>query len=74
LLLELKSRLDVPLDEASAGSSSSPAGGVHGDVREALSSLGYGADEVAAVVGSLNDSELDAEAMLREALQQLAVR
>jgi Holliday junction DNA helicase RuvA len=81
LLVELKSRLDVPgLDAAAlAGASSGAAGGGGGpravspiaDVRDALSNLGYGADEVAEAVRDLPE-ETDASELLRLALQKLA--
>lgn len=77
LLIELKSRLSVPtLDPASAA----PAGTSNGsgrlsarsDVREALANLGYGPDEVAAVVRELPEDE-DVSVLLKQALQRLAV-
>jgi Holliday junction DNA helicase RuvA len=76
LLVELKSRLDVPgLDAAAvagrdgaAGASISP----QSDVRDALANLGYGPDEVAAVLRELPDDD-DPSALLRVALQRLAV-
>jgi Holliday junction DNA helicase RuvA len=75
LLIELKSKLDIPgLDigagsisvDGSTGGSSSVA-----DVRTALSELGYGPDEVAEAVKELPDSNDTAE-LLRLALQRLA--
>jgi Holliday junction DNA helicase RuvA len=75
LLIELKSKLDIPgldigagsvsVDGASGGSSSVA------DVRTALSELGYGPDEVAEAVKELPDSNDTAE-LLRLALQRLA--
>jgi Holliday junction DNA helicase RuvA len=75
LLIELKSKLDIPgldigagsvsVDGASGGSSSVA------DVRTALSELGYGPDEVAEAVKELPDSNDTAE-LLRLAQQRLA--
>lgn len=75
LLIELKSKLDIPgldlgatsvsADGAVSGSSSI------GDVRTALTELGYGPDEVAEAVKELPDSNDTAE-LLRLALQRLA--
>ncbi|MEO6988299.1 MAG: Holliday junction branch migration protein RuvA, partial [Aquihabitans sp.] len=75
LLIELKSRLDVPMaaagptaadgdDPSKAGSSSARA-----DVRDALSGLGYGPEEVAEATRDLPDA--DPGAMLKEALRRL---
>lgn len=78
LLVELKSRLDVPeLDVAvpatAAGAASGPERlSARADVRDALTSLGYGADEVTAVLRDLPDDG-DSSALLRDALQRLAV-
>ncbi len=76
LQMELKSALDLP-DLAPMIDGQSDAGGSgdaapRADVREALSGLGYGADEVAQVLGDL-PSEGDASDLLRQALQRLAV-
>jgi holliday junction DNA helicase RuvA len=77
LLVELKSRLDVP------DSGPVPAAGGNGglavagertaltDVREALAGLGYSPDEIRAALDELTDDG-DASAMLRRALQRLA--
>lgn len=78
LLIELKSRLDIPELDLSgvAGSSgrtpSSAGASARSDVREALTSLGYQADEVLSVLREL-PAEGDAGALLKEALQLLAV-
>ena len=80
LLVELKSRLDIPLDIGPAGpvSRTSPSTGgaaVRADVREALSGLGYGADEIRDVLADLptdGDSD-DAGTLLKRALQRLSV-
>ena len=74
LLIELKSRLDVPMLEPSsaAGSTTSGRPSPRADVREALANLGYQPDEVAAVVRDLPD-DADVSVLLKEALQRLAV-
>jgi len=81
LLVELKSRLDVPgLDAAALASSDGAGVGASGggrtaspitDVRDALSNLGYGPDEVAEAVRDLPD-DTDSSELLRLALQKLA--
>jgi Holliday junction DNA helicase RuvA len=77
LLIELKSRLDLDgLSSASPATvvapSSTAAGTPLADVREALANLGYGPDEV---TGALRDlpADHDAPALLKQALQRLAV-
>jgi Holliday junction DNA helicase RuvA len=83
LLIELKSRLDVP--ELDGVAAIGPANGVGGgepdgrsaraEVREALTGLGYGPDEVRdALAGVPADAPDDAAALLRLALRGLAVR
>jgi Holliday junction DNA helicase RuvA len=72
LLVELKSRLDVPaydLDLVGA----SGGGSVVGDVREALSGLGYGSDEIRDVLREL-PGDVDAPTLLRDALKMLGAR
>jgi Holliday junction DNA helicase RuvA len=80
LLVELKSRLDVPgLDAAAVAGGVEAAGAVGAaravsplaDVRDALSNLGYGPDEVADAVRELPD-DADSSELLRLALQKLA--
>jgi Holliday junction DNA helicase RuvA len=75
LLIELKSKLDIPGLDIGAGSISvnGSTGGSSSvaDVRTALSELGYGPDEVAEAVKELPDSNDTAE-LLRLALQRLA--
>ncbi len=76
LLVELKSRLDVPesgtvpgvgaVAVVTAGERTATT-----DVREALVGLGYGPDEIRAATAELADDG-DASAMLRRALQRLA--
>jgi holliday junction DNA helicase RuvA len=79
--VELKSRLDIPLDTGvpGAGAGGVPsAGGPSGaaaaraDVREALAGLGYGLDEIRDVLADLPDGD-DAGVLLKHALQRLAV-
>lgn len=82
LLVELRSRLDGLVPEAdgpgavgSGGPGSGGPGGlsVRSDVRDALLSLGYGPDEVAAAVRDLPGEAGDSpEDLLRLALQKLA--
>lgn len=74
LLVELKSRLDIPdLDGATAsggvadGATASP----RSDVHDALAGLGYGPDEIRDAVRDL-PADGDASALLREALRRLA--
>jgi holliday junction DNA helicase RuvA len=69
LLVELKTRLDVPeLDLAERGSPPAP----RAEVRVALAGLGYAPDEVRDVVAQLPE-EGSVEELLREALKLLAV-
>jgi Holliday junction DNA helicase RuvA len=77
LLVELKSRLDVP-DSGVVPSAAVAGTGVVAaertattDVREALAGLGYSPDEIRAATAELPDDG-DASAMLRQALQRLA--
>ncbi len=74
LLIDLKARLDVPdidLSVLNGRSSASTASVALSDVRDALTGLGYGADEIRDAVRDLEDSD-DAAALLREALRRLA--
>jgi len=77
LLIELKSRLRVPVLEGGSGPARGDSAGggrlsARSDVRDALANLGYGPDEVAAVVRDLPDDE-DVSVLLKQALQRLAV-
>jgi len=74
LLIELKSRLSVPVLDAPSGRTPTRVGpaSARSDVRDALSNLGYQPDEVAAVVRDLPD-EGDVSDLLKAALQRLAV-
>lgn len=68
LLVELKSRLSVPvLDGVGA------AGSVMADVREALAGLGYGDAEIRDALRELTTTG-DAATVLREALKELGAR
>jgi Holliday junction DNA helicase RuvA len=70
LMIELKARLSVPdLDLTEAG-----AGSARGEVRAALTGLGYGPDEVRDVLTQLGDApDASVEDLLRDALKLLAV-
>ena len=69
LLVELKSRLEVPdLDLAGASGGGASA---RGEVRDALVGLGYSADEVRGVLGQLDDDGT-VEDLLCDALRVLA--
>lgn len=75
LLVELKSRLqagEVDPSAAVAALSGGSGGGTRADVRDALTELGYGAEEIGRVLVDLPD-EGDTSELLREALQRLAV-
>ena len=81
LLVELKSRLEVPeLDLPSPGQEVTDAGregrpavvAARSDVRDALAGLGYQPDEVLEVLRDLPDTS-DTSALLKDALQRLAV-
>lgn len=73
LLVELKSRLEIPdLDLTEAGmSTTGDAGSARADVRAALAELGYGLDEIREVLPDL-PADGDPALLLREALQRLA--
>lgn len=77
LLIDLKSRLSIPdLGHAPVltGTSTAPTAGgaARADVREALAGLGYTDAEVREVMADLPDDG-DSAALLRDALQRLAV-
>ena len=76
LLVELKSRLDLPEADAPPGTDDAPAGPAAGDdaradVRAALDGLGYGAEEIKGVLADLPAGD-DAGRLLREALRRLS--
>ncbi len=82
LLIELKSRLDLPDLSLSSGGAATLAGGDPGSVgtrtsraeaREALSELGYAPDEIRGALDGLRD-DVGVEEMLRRALRELASR
>ena len=69
LLVELKSRLEVP--DLDLGGAPVPSGGARAEVREALTGLGYSPDEVREAIGQLPDAG-EVEELLRGALRLLA--
>ncbi len=70
LLIELRNRLNLPmLEPSSVGGASTTIG----DVREALSGLGYGSEEIREAMRELPESA-SAEDLLRDALRLLGVR
>jgi len=73
LLIELKSRLTLPESGVDPVPTPGALGGpsVRSDVREALTALGYGADEVGRALAELPDDGESSE-LLRMALQRLA--
>ncbi|MCU1387758.1 MAG: ruvA [Ilumatobacteraceae bacterium] len=75
LLIELKSRLNLPiLDPVGASLARESSGGsALADVREALYGLGYGPEEVRDTLRDMQGGR-DAATMLREALQLLGAR
>lgn len=80
LLVELKGRLDIPADldpvspaPGAATAADGVAPPVRADVREALAGLGYGVEEIREAMVGLPDVD-DAAALLKAALQKLAVR
>ena len=72
LLVELKSRLDVPDVDLSAvtAAPSSAERSVRADVREALVGLGYGPDEIRSALADLDDDG-DPAIALKHALQRV---
>ena len=73
LLVELKSRLDLPegVDPVTVHLGGATGPTARTDVRAALAELGYGADEIAQALMSLPDSGESSD-LLREALVRLA--
>ena len=71
LLVELKSRLDLPELDLVALDGGTDAVSAQSELRAALAGLGYDADEVSAVLRRL-PSDGEVEAMLRDALKLLA--
>lgn len=75
LLVELKSKLDLPdgdLAATIATVSDAPKGGVRRDLRDALSGLGYGDAEIQHVLRDLPEGD-DVSVLLKDALRRLAV-
>lgn len=75
LLVELRNRLNLPMLDpvGSAAGGSGSVGTVIGNVREALTGLGYGPDEVRDALRELPSSG-DASTLLRDALQLLGAK
>jgi len=75
LLVELKSRLDVPERDTGPvivdGGRGSSLPDSRSDVRAALEGLGYGSDEIRTALNDLPDASESSE-LLREALRRLA--
>ncbi len=71
LLIELKSRLSLPLIDVATSTSNGSS--VMSDVREALIGLGYSETEIRDALRSVS-GDLDAASMLRESLRVLGVR
>lgn len=73
LLVELRNRLSLPmLDPVGAGGGGGSSSAM-GDVREALTGLGYGPEEIRDALRELS-STTDASTLLREALQLLGAK
>jgi Holliday junction DNA helicase RuvA len=72
LLVELKSRLSVPVLDIVGGGGSASGSSTVGDVREALAGLGYQSDEIREALRDVPPA--DAAAMLRDALKLLGAR
>jgi Holliday junction DNA helicase RuvA len=75
LLIELKSRLDIDIRESEvpAGVVAPATASVTSDVQQALAELGYGTDEIRAVLRDLPAVD-DTSQLLKHALQKLASR
>jgi Holliday junction DNA helicase RuvA len=76
LLIELKSRLQVPLSDTpvtgvTGTSGGAPAANVRSDVRDALAELGYGPEEIVEATRELPEGD-DPGALLKDALKRLA--
>ena len=75
LVMELKSKLDLPEGEIAVptgdSGQASASGDFRADVRTALEGLGYGADEIHAVLVDL-PTEGDVGGLLKDALRRLA--
>jgi Holliday junction DNA helicase RuvA len=73
LLVELKNRLAVPVLDPVGGGGASTNGSAIGDVRDALSGLGYGPEEIREALREL-PTDADAATLLRDALKLLGAR
>lgn len=73
LLVELKSRLDVPDAFTGAEGAGDGSASARADVRDALAELGYAPDEIVDVLRELPGDD-EAGALLRQALQALGAR
>ncbi|MFV0309439.1 MAG: Holliday junction branch migration protein RuvA [Desertimonas sp.] len=73
LLVELKSRLSLPVLDPVGGPAGVAGGSTLGDVREALAGLGYQPDEIRDVMRELPGGT-DAPTLLRDALKALGAR
>lgn len=71
LMVELKSRLD--LTDSGLGQATDTVQSAAADVREALTALGYGAEEIRETMRQLTAAS-DSESMLRDALAVLGAR
>jgi Holliday junction DNA helicase RuvA len=69
LLVELKSRLEVP--DFDLGTGVDAPAGARAEVRDALTGLGYSGEEVREALGQLSDDS-EVETLLRDALRLLA--
>lgn len=70
LMIELKSKLDLPLTAPTAKGAEAPPASATAEVREALAGLGYGTEEIRDVLRDL-PGEGTSAALLRQALQLL---
>lgn len=75
LVVELRSRLSLPVLDDEVGAATSGRGSLVSDVRDALDGLGYGTDEIRETLRALDAADhADAAAMLRAALTMLGNR
>jgi Holliday junction DNA helicase RuvA len=73
LLIELRSRLSLPMLDPVGASANGVGGSTVGDVREALAGLGYAPDEVREALRELPVNG-DASSLLRDALKLLGAK
>jgi len=74
LLVELRNKLSLPmLDPVPVGAAGGARGSVVGDVREALSGLGYGPEEIREALREV-PGDHDAATVLRDALKLLGAK